>query len=326
MKTQRQFPISRQAACALALVLSAGILPASLQAQQAKKKGNPASKVYFADVKGAAEIQTDNRIEDLSQRNVYTAQGTVIETKPARPGEEPSSSTMVYSNGTGAYFDTDTRVEIKRFVQEPFIPNRSDVDVEPSISQTQAFVSRGVVGLCSSKLVAGSSMNYQTPHASVNIRGRRVVIEAAGGETKISMVEGTSTVRAGEMDMGGHVLKEGEQAIIRPGAPGQPNQIAIVPIPPQELTALQEKTEQACAAKRTVYFEVRDRTEAAGAATDGTADAPITAFDGDSSISPSGSLVEREIVPVPVVPVNLPTEFTVSPATLAAPATSRPNG
>ena len=62
----------------------------------------------------------------------------------------------------------------------------------------------------------------------------------------------------------------------------------------------------------------------AGAAGDG--DALITAFDGDSSLSPNINIVEREIVPVPVVPVNLPTEYTVSPATLVAPAVNPPNG
>jgi len=69
---------------------------------------------------------------------------------------------MVYSNGTGIYFDPDTRMEIRKFVQEPFTPNRADMETEPSISQTQTFLSRGLVGLCTSRLVAGSSMVYQT--------------------------------------------------------------------------------------------------------------------------------------------------------------------
>jgi len=50
--------------------------------------------------------------------------------------KEKTYSSMVYSNGTGIYFDPDTRMEIRKFVQEPFTPNRADMETEPSISQT----------------------------------------------------------------------------------------------------------------------------------------------------------------------------------------------
>jgi hypothetical protein len=325
-------------------------------AQSASAKKNPASKVYFTDVKGEAQIDTGDKIEDVAQRSVYTAEGTVIETKRPQTEDDQAKyySTMVYSNGTGAFFDNDTRVEVKRFVQEPFVPNRSDIEVEPSISQTQAFVSRGTVGLCTSKLVAGSSMNYQTPLGSINVRGRRVVIEAARDVTKISMLEGNSTVKGGSMDMGGHTVYAGQQAIIRPGIAGQPNRVEITQIPPQELPKLDEKVAIACAAKKTVYFEVKERQisesvaasdaadvladQAAGASTDGNATGtgadptPVTAFDGNSAspgFSPNGSLqvtTVREIVPVPVVPIVLPVQYTVSPATLSSPPATNPGG
>lgn len=326
MKTRR--PTARAGACsAVSLLLVALLVPVDAAAQQGKRK-NPASKVYVADVSGEALIDTGETIEDVSKRSVYTAQGTVIETK--RPQSEADRSkyysTMVYSNGTGAFFDADTRVELRRFQQEPFTPNRSDVEVEPSISQTQAFVPRGTVGLCTSKLVAGSSMTYQTPLGSVNIRGRKIVIEAQPDVTKISMLEGDSTVRGGPQDLGGHTLHAGEQALIRRGPPGQPNIVEVRPIPPAEAPQLDEKVAMACMAKKTVYFEVREKRENSS---DGGADGadsplgggsgseggPVTAFDGSTSTNSPNV----EIVPVEVVPINLPVQFTVSPATIVTP-------
>ncbi len=331
MKT-RQFPRATRAALAVLTIFSVTIGSTEAVAQGGKKP-NPASKVYVADVSGEAIIDTGDALEDLGKRSVYSAEGTVIETKNPPAGSDRSKhfTTMVYSNGTGAFFDADTRVEVKRFMQEPFTPNRSDVDAEPSISQTQAFVARGTVGLCTSKLVAGSNMNYQTPHGSVNIRGRKVVIEAAQNVTRISMLEGDSTVKGGLSDLGGQTIKAGEQALITKGAPGQPAQIQIQKIPEAELPQLDDKVAMACMAKKTVYFEVRERqvtgdragedvavTAGTGDGSDGsTGGGSVTAFNGNSG--GASSVTIREIVPVQVIPVVLPTQFTVSPARIQNP-------
>ncbi|HVU32328.1 MAG TPA: hypothetical protein VHE61_02765 [Opitutaceae bacterium] len=299
--------------------------PNSLPAQG--KPQNPASKLFVSDVEGEAQIDTGENIEDLNKRSVYNAQGTVIETKRPERGQDRSKnySTMVYSNGTGAFFDADTRVEIRRFVQEPFVPNRSDSDVEPSISQTQAFVARGSVGLCTSKLVAGSVMSYTTPLASVNISGGKIVIQAGDRETRISMLEGESTVRAGAMDMGGHTLHAGQQAVIRPSRPGQPNTLQIIKIPSDEAPRLDDQVAMACMAKKTVYFEVRGRQE--GEVNAFNQQNSIARHAGDPIIDSNG-----EIIAVPVVPSTLPVQFTVSPASLvtpgqaSAPVTNLPPG
>jgi hypothetical protein len=304
--------------------------PAELVAQ-AKKK-NPASKLYVSDVGGEAQIDTGDSVEELNKRSVYTAQGVVIDTKRPDNDKEKHFSTMVYSNGTGAFFDTDTRVEIKKFVQEPFVPTRADNEVEPSISQTQAFVSRGTVGLCTSKLVAGSTMAYTTPHASVNIRGQKIVIEAEGNGSRISMLDGESTVKAGAMDMGGHTIHAGEQALIRPGAPGQPNVIEIQKIPQSEMSKLEEKVSMACMAKKTVYFEVRGRQNSdagksgstdAASATSGGGNGEVDAFNTETATTRIAggpfTTAAGEIVAIPVVPTQLPVQFTVSPATIITP-------
>lgn len=326
----------RHSLCLLAISGFAAA-PVGVAAAAAKAK-NPASKLYVADVKGEAIIDTGEAIEDLAKRSVYTAQGTIIETKkPEKEGQDDKyESTMVYSNGTGAYFDADTRVELRQFVQEPFTPTRSDLNTEPSISQTQAFVARGTVGLCNSKLVAGTNMVYSTPQGSVSIRGQKLVIEARGDVTKISMLEGDSTVRGGERDLGGHTIKAGEQAIIRKGASGQANQIEIQPIPQQEKSELDSKVTIACNAKRTVYFDVRENRptenlnsnagpdDAGGNSSGSNSDenvpnpnSPVNAF--TPGTDTTGTTV-REIVPIPVVPVQLPVEVVVSPASLPPPA------
>lgn len=296
-------PPTSKALCLLGLVWACGWLPLSLQAQV--KRQNPASKVYVSDVAGEASIHQGESSQELSKRSVYHAEGSIIETK--RPAQEAdrrkSFSTMVYSNGTGVFFDADTRVEVKRFMQEPFTPMRSDMEVEPSISQTHAFIARGAVGLCASKLVAGSSMVYETPHGSVTIRGRKIVIEVDPDVTRISMLEGESTVRAGALDGGGRVLRNGEQAVIRTGAAGQPNSIEITPIPPSEMANLEDRVAMACMATRTVYFEVRDQASGGGGIN------LITAFDASAGTS-------SEIIAVPVVPSTLPVQFTISPANL----------
>ncbi len=357
--------------CAYALAAAIGGAPATANAQAKQKY--PASKVYVSDVSGDALIETGEIIEDLNKRSVYVAEGTVVETKkPTKANDQKRHySTMVYSNGTGAFFDADTRVEVKRFIQEPFTPTRGDVDVEPSITQTQAYVARGSVGLCNSKMVAGSNMTYQTPQASVSIRGRKVVIEAGSQMTKISMLEGESTIRGGAQDgTGGRTVKSGEQAIIRQGADGQPNEIVVRRIPPEEMPQLDDKVAMACMAKRTVYFEERVRKMNTGEAamveseanknkdgkadSDSTAATParpndveatsarasegVTAFESTTaSATPrlagstpttgttsatagrTSTTTVREIVPVEVAPVLLPSDLVVSPARIAAP-------
>lgn len=306
-----------------ALILSPVILHA-----QGSPKANPASKVYVADVSGEAIIGTGDSIVDLIKRSVYSAQGTVIETKKPVSASDRNKyfSTMVYSNGTGAFFDADTRIEMKRFVQEPFTATQTDLEIEPSISQTQAFLTRGMVGLCTSKLVAGSHMTYSTPHGSVNIRGRKVVIETNYEMTKISMLEGDATVRAGQLDSGGHVLSSGDQAIIRRGQDGRANQIEIRRIPKEETAQMDDKVAMACLARKTVYFDVREKRpgtqdddSAAGSGPltprAGSTFSPVTAFDGNANFAGN-----REIVPVEILSPILPVEHTVSNANLPSTA------
>lgn len=285
--------------------------------------GRPASKLYVSDVSGDAQINIGDQVHDLKKRSVYDAQGAVIDTATPRNAKDRKKcfSTMVYSNGTGAFFDADTHVEIRRFTQAPFVPTRSDMDVEPSISDTQAYVAHGTVGLCASKLVAGSVMRYSTSLGAVNLHGGKVVIDAQRHETVIAMLDGDSTVQGGSQDMGGHELHSGEEAIIRPTAPGQPNRIQIVKIPKQAMSSFDDKVAMACMAKKTVYFEERSVANAQEtAAKRGAGAGEVTAFNSPNTTARTAGApftnAQGEIIALPVVPENLPVQYTISPAAI----------
>jgi hypothetical protein len=117
------------------------------------------------------------------------------------------------------------------------------------------------------------------------------------------MLEGNSTVNGGPLDLSGRTLQAGEQAVIRRGPRGQPNLIEIGKIPSDRLGLLEERAAMACMAKRTVYFDTRERSEASGGRNS------ATAFGGDDNST-------EEIVAIPVVPTNLAPDITISPSTL----------
>jgi hypothetical protein len=269
-------PVTALRTC-FALPLALGLLAfPSLSLAAAK---NPASKIYVAELTGESQIDTGERIAPLSKKSVYAAEGASIETKAG------ASQSLVFSNGTAVYVGPETRFEIKKFLQEPFLPNRTDLDAEPSISQTIVKVTRGSVGICTSKLVAGSSMTYQTPHAAVNIRGRKVMIEVSDTETRVLLIEGDVTVFVPDVGGTSQVLRPGQQAIVRKTPTDPIGVLAVQPIMDEQQAKLDENVSLACISRRTVFFEVSAR-------------------EGE----------DAEIRPVEVVPATPDPGFTVSPA------------
>lgn len=250
----------------------------------------PTSKLYLSETKGTGHIYTDGKIFEPKQATAFDAPGTVIET------ETNSHQAYVYSNGTAMYVDANTRLEVNRFVQERFQPNSNTTEAEPSASHSDIFLWRGLVGVCTSQLVSGSTMNYSTEHATVTIRGRKIAIETTPTETIVYLIDGDVTVRTGKQDTGGQVLKSGERAIIRPGAAGSPPTITIDEIDKKFLAALDEKVAVACNARRTVSFETIEKSAEFGAA-------------GGSDPTTPG----EDIVAQPVVPQTPPVNITVSP-------------
>ena len=228
---------------------------AAVFAQTASKRRNPTSKFYVADVEGFSQVNTGEKIEDLTEKSVFDAEGTIVETKP------DSSNSLVMSNGVGLNFGPDTKLIVKRFLQEPFQPNRTDLESEPSVSQTRTMLSRGAVGICSGKLVAGSSMIYDTPHGSVAILSQNVqkaAIQVSDDETIVTLFEGAITLRGDNM-AGGEALQPGQQAVIRKRGVDQPPEITISPIPQDQKEKLEDMVNSACQARKKVYFDVAER-------------------------------------------------------------------
>ncbi len=216
---------------------------------------NPTSKFYVADVQGFSQVNTGERIEDLTEKSVFDAEGTIIETKP------DSTNAIVLSNGVGLNFMEDTKLVVRRFLQEPFQPNRLDLETEPSVSQTRAQLVRGSLGICSGKLIAGSSMVYETPHGTVSLLSQntqKAAIEVGEDHTTVTLFEGAITLRGDNM-AGGESLQPGQQAVIRPRGANQPPEITIGPIPSDQAQRLEDMVNGACQARRKVYFDITER-------------------------------------------------------------------
>ncbi len=263
---------------ALGVLASVSLLAFSPAQLLAESKGKATTgKIYVAGTEGGAQVATGEKIEALAIKSVFMAQGAQIETMAQ------GTLTMVFSNGTGALLYPDTHLEVRGFNQEPFIASRTDMEIEPSISHTVVFLSRGAFAVSTSKLAAGSTFTLLTWLGSFNLHGGNLVVESDSLGVKFSLLAGEGTVQGGELDLGGHVLHAGEQAGILPGAPGQPNIVRIRKIPAADLSALEAAAAQAYAARKTVFFE-QDAT--------------------------------GEITAAPVVPVSLPVQATVSPSQL----------
>jgi hypothetical protein len=286
-------------------------VPSSYAQRQLGKKKGPTSKLYLAETVGNGEITNEGRTYSPKQATAFDAPGTVIETKA------DSHQAFVYSNGTGMFVDANTRIEIDRFVQEPFRPDRNNTEVEPSMSQSDIFVARGQVGICTGQLVSGSTMTYSTPHAAVNIRGGKLSIKTDGSSTTVYLLEGDATVRAGAKDVGGALLHAGEQAVITPGIGGQPPSVTVGPIDRSTAANLDDKVNVACNAKKTVSFEtIEKKAETTGLEGSEQPATPGEAAPGDVSPSPPGAGggddTTQEIVARPTTPAAPPTNIVVS--------------
>jgi hypothetical protein len=319
--------------CTLASLIA---IPSAFAQRSLGKKKGPTSKLYMAEAKGESQIQNGDKIYTARQATAFDAPGTVIETKAG------AHNALVYSNGTGMFVDENTRVEIDRFVQEPFQPERNkklDTPFEPSVSQSSVHVSQGAVGICTSQLVSGSSMLYSTPHAAVNIRGGKVSIETNGDATFIDLLDGDVTVRGGGRDVGGQILRPGERATITPSATGGQPTISVGPIPQNAVAVADERTATACNAKKTVTFEVIEKKaeegldaapeeEVVAATTETKQDEEKKDGEGektaeadpqntsDTTNEAAGAEADQEIVARPTVPQDPPTNIVISPSAL----------
>lgn len=266
----------------LLAAIGAGLVGPAHAQRQPGRLATPVAKLFIVEVKGETQVTSGGRVHEARPANTFDAPGAVIETQP------DAHNAIVLSNGSGVFVDADTRLEIERFTQEPFIPSLHSIDTEPSISHSSVYLSRGFVGICTSQMASGSSMISTTAHAAVIIRGRKIGIRTNLEETTVYLLDGDVTVRPREGNLGGQLLRPGEQAVIRPARPGQPPSVTISPIPAELRQLLDDRVSVACSARRTVSFETIERRT-----------------DGDQPVA--------EIVPRPVVPAEVPPRLVVSP-------------
>jgi hypothetical protein len=285
------------------LRMTLAVLASSAVGSAQEQKPNPAGKLYVTDASGNIQISNGTKIDQLSRKAVYNAEGSVIET------ESNASASLVLSNSTGIFLDGGTRIQIREFKQEAFRPNRSDLEEEPSASHTSLFVEYGTMGVSTGKLASDSTLEIDTPDASASIHGGQAVIRVVDGSTQVSIIRGTATVRAGSS--GAPVFaKAGQEVQVRDGGSGQPAAAVVQEISAGQTAGLAQisdpDVDNAQAAQKLVYFNVQTPTGGG-----------IQVFDGDTAqggSSTQGS--SAEVVAIPVVPAVPPVQPTVSAANL----------
>lgn len=238
-----------------ALLVSTGtlFLAGAGRAQLATEHG-PASKLFLSETKGTGTIENKGQVFEPKQGTAFDALGTVMVTN------KESHQAYVLSTGTGLYLDANTQVRVNQFEQDRFPPTQTVNDTEPSLSHINIAVARGLVGVCASQMVSGTTLVFTTPLASVNVRGHRVAIQVLPDETIVYDLEGSVTVRTGDKDSGGITLQPGERVDVRSGGAGQPAQTTVGPIDNEARALLDGTVTVACNARKTVAFEAIDNT------------------------------------------------------------------
>ena len=270
----------------------------------ASAAGSPISKVYFAAVRGAdAFVHQGDRSQPISPKETYAAAGLGIETQAG------AIVTMVFSNGLAVQLHADTRLKVKRFAQEPFRPNRTDIQLEPSISDVELDLAYGTMVISTAKLVPGSRLNLETNRAEVNAQGGTMIVTANPEETDVSVVTGACTIYGHNDGTHFDAVKEGEMAKVHLAATDATGAVVIevTPMTKPELATLTGQTDDITLAKRTVYFDQRST----GAFNSTTA---ISSPETDNTANRQREALELNAVQV--IPEKLPVQYTISPAYL----------
>lgn len=251
----------------------------SLRAQEPRNP-NPTGKLFVAEVEGTASIGNQDKIENLAKKSVYDAEGSSLTTNPG------GTAAVVLSNGVGIVIDPSANVVVKRFEQEPFWPNRTDLESEPSVSHTSLLVTQGTLSLYTGKLSPGSTFNVSCPFGNVAIRGLRVSVEVNDNRMVVSLLEGDATA-SGAATVAGLSIPAGKRAIITRDPNGGPSTVVIEDIPAEARPRIENNVNLAEMARKTVFFD-----------------------------SAKNSQGEEIITPVEVLPGKLGPQQTISPFTL----------
>jgi len=209
---------------------------------------NLVSKIYAVDVEGEAYVENGGMITPLSAREIYVAQGSTIYTS------EESTASLVISNGTGIFLNESTRMTVTRAAQEPFEGERSDMINEPSVSNIQLEHQHGIMGICTSRLLAGTLLEVVTDEFITRIVDGKLVYERGPEGSSVTLVGGDATVQSGQIwyEGEGRTLKVRHKLFF----PADGSEPVETQLSGSELAGMEGIVTIACLARRGVYFDV----------------------------------------------------------------------
>ncbi len=102
-----------------------------------------------------------------------------------------SSVLIVFGSGSTATLDSNTEVEVTKFLQDVF-SGPVPVNAEPSVSETEIRIIDGGITAKVAKLKKGSSFNVNSPVGAAGVRGTvfKYAYSSARGEATLQVTEG----------------------------------------------------------------------------------------------------------------------------------------
>ncbi len=288
------------------IVLVMLALPAVHAQPQADKKKGPTGKLYLVETTGGAKIIVAGKELEARQAVAFDATGSDIQTK------DGAHQTFVFSNGTGMFVDEGTHVVVNLFSQEPFSPQPSGTLTEPSISQCDLFLPQGQLSICTSRPLAGTTLECHSLLGSVTIRGGQVTVAADDNSFTVTLLDGDASVRTNVNVQGGTVLHPGEQAVISPGQTGQPPRLIVSVADSRAMLVLDGKMTLAADARMSVSFEQIERQTVGSNQSTAVTALATGQTTASGAPNPTGDTT-LDISAHPTVTTTPPTNITVSP-------------
>jgi len=205
-------------------------------------------KMFIVDATGDVHHVNAGKVAPFEAGETIQCKNIIIESGPE------SHASGVLSNNTGIFIGPNSRFELTRFEQAPFAADPNRVEDEPSISNIEGVFYSGSFAFCFANQVFGSTAKYTILGAEVNIRGKRIVVEATDVKTTIYVVDGDATVKTGPTDQSGTVAQSNSQMSITPGVGGGFPIITVTDIDPAISEKLNNSLSAACLARRAVFF------------------------------------------------------------------------
>jgi hypothetical protein len=156
------------------------LIVALLASHVASAQTSGSGLLYVAEIVGTVRVIVNGEIMEVKAGDTLPAKGIIVETDP------DSSITLVFSSGGSLLVGADTRLEFQDFTQDGLT----------GASQLHATVHWGHVLYNAPALTAGSSIVFDTPHASLTVGPENTVmgIDVTPAQTEVYLVQGSTHV------------------------------------------------------------------------------------------------------------------------------------